>query len=164
MAKNYNQAVSNRVTNVFSARGQVIPSDVSPNLTPVAVINPNAYPALVSQTEKGNRRGRLYTNTATAVGWLNVVNIPAGKRWKCFTIRGKVASGTLTIDAIGLLESGQSSVVIIEELASGSDSVQFNQQPITVEGGDKIQIYVDSHSVNGNVQVSVWYYEEDMSE
>jgi hypothetical protein len=76
-------------------------------------------------------------------------------------MRFRVSSGTMTFTDFGLLENGQISQVVVNTVSSSTSAVWNPGQTLPLNAGDSIYVYVDSAGVPGNIQVTMWYTEEE---
>lgn len=102
------------------------------------------------------------TYNVTATGLITLDTVPVGKRRKYHAISAGLATGTFTVNAFALANGSASFYAKTFTPASGITYTPGNgDNPILLDAGWLIQVNVDSKAVNGTLNYTALYEEED---
>jgi len=150
-----NQNVGNQLRSIANVPS--FPAVLREEVNPSIVVNPANNPVFVDNVDSGIVTTTLTSTAVTGTGWYLMYTVPNGYIARIHTLRGRVSSGTFTINAIGIEESADTSgQVVIKELAAGAATCLFDGKTVHLTAGDKVYLYVDTHTVNGNLQLGLY--------
>ena len=133
---------------------------------PVGELSAPALSTLVVPTTSADRLLsmpdiRVSTFVVDAQETTFAVSVPAGERWLVRYVRVALVDGTWTHDRFDLQDPGGASIPINNYTQTATAELYEPFSPFTLDQAWQIRVNVDTFSVAGNGQVSVYIEVED---
>jgi len=101
------------------------------------------------------------TVEVTAVGWISMLTVPEGQRWGLGFTRAVRASGTMTHNAFRVVSPTGALMTVHEYTGTAGSELKEWLQELILDQGWTLQVFVDTHSVTGNMQMDVLFELEE---
>lgn len=94
---------------------------------------------------------------ATGVGSLKMVTVPDGERWGVSFTRAVKASGTFTHNEFIVVDPAGNTMLINPYTATAGSELKEWATEMVLDQGWSLNVNIDTHSVNGNLQMDLLY-------
>lgn len=105
-------------------------------------------------------RGEAGSTNIIGTGNATVFTVPSGFRQKFYTFHFSLSTGTWTISRIVLRDVSEGTDVFIHEEGSVT-TINERFSGLLLDEGDQVQVFVNTHSVDGFVTWNMWTEREE---
>lgn len=136
-------------------------------LEPHPAVGSNSYvsPVVqpVTQADRLLQTPDVRVTTVEIVGTATVTmaTVPLGERWTLSFMEMVLAGGTWTHNRLDLRDPGGQNMIVDSYGATGGSELFQPNSPITLDELWQIRVNINSHSVNGNGQLTILIEVED---
>lgn len=97
----------------------------------------------------------------TGTGWVTFHTVPKGDRWAMSFMRAARGSGTMTHNTFGVTPPGGVRMIVEEYASEAEAHLKEFSHSMELDEGWAIEVFIDAHSVTGNMSVVIMYDRED---